>query len=246
LRILMIEGNAERREQFQRRYSQWHLPATLEFCSNIYQAMLELARQQPDLLLVDLESNGINGCIMLNTLVGDSKLWTMHIVILSEYDAATLAERGILPQGTVFFGRTVKAEELRDYLQARCTQQVRSSALQTTAPLPLSEAATPSCKQQGHARLRSPCPCLTAQCRVLPELLAFQRAGVKAQNRVQRAVAQRARQQWHHANITPRADIAARGQTDQRYPSHHAQGAIQRTFILLHFQAPVVIIGLPM
>jgi excisionase family DNA binding protein len=158
LRILMIEGNAERREQFQRRYSQWHLPATLEFCSNIYQAMLELARQQPDLLLVDLESNGINGCIMLNTLVGDSKLWTMHIVILSEYDAATLAERGILPQGTVFFGRTVKAEELRDYLQARCTQQVRSSALQTTAPLPLSEAATPSCKQQGHAPLAQSMP----------------------------------------------------------------------------------------
>lgn len=133
LRVLMVEADAERREQFRSRYSQWHLPATLEFCHNIYQAMLELARHQPDILLVDLESNHINGCVMLNTLVGDPKLWTMHVVILSEDDAAMLAERGILPKGTVFFGRTVKQNELRDYLQARCALQLRSVAVQPAA-----------------------------------------------------------------------------------------------------------------
>lgn len=133
LRVLMIEADIERREQFHRRYAQWHLPATLEFCSNIYQAMLELARHQPDILLVDLESNHINGCVMLNTLVGDPKLWTMHVVILSEEDAATLAERGILPKGTVFFGRTVRQNELRDYLQARCALQLRSVAVEPEA-----------------------------------------------------------------------------------------------------------------
>lgn len=133
LRVLMIEADIERREQFHRRYSQWHLPATLEFCNNIYQAMLELARHQPDILLVDLESNHINGCVMLNTLVGDPKLWTMHVVILSEDDAATLAERGILPKGTVFFGRTVKQNELRDYLQARCALQLRSVPVEPAA-----------------------------------------------------------------------------------------------------------------
>ncbi|MYM37729.1 excisionase family DNA-binding protein [Duganella qianjiadongensis] len=136
LRLLMIEADTERREQFQRRYSQWHLPATLEFCSNIYQAMLELARHQPDILLVDLEDNHINGSVMLNTLVGDPKLWTMHIVILSEQDAATLAERGILPQGTVFFGRTVHPGELRDYLQARCVQQLRNVTAEPAAYQP--------------------------------------------------------------------------------------------------------------
>jgi len=136
LRLLMIDADVERREQFHRRYSQWHLPATLEFCSNIYQAMLELARHQPDILLVDLESNAINGCAMLNTLVGDPKLWTMHIVILSENDAATLVERGILPKGTVFFGRTVPLAELRDYLQTRCTLQLRTTGLEPAANQP--------------------------------------------------------------------------------------------------------------
>lgn len=128
VRLLMIESHPERREQFMRRYLSWHLPARLEFCSNIYQAMLQLARHQPDMLLLDLEHNAINGCALLNTLVGDPKLWTMHIVILSEQEVSTLVERGVLPQGTVFFGRTVKAEELRDYLQARCSQQLRAAS----------------------------------------------------------------------------------------------------------------------
>lgn len=136
LRILMIEGEAERREQFHRRYSHWHLPATLEFSGNIYQAMLELARRQPDILLVDLENNRINGSALLNTLVGDPKLWTMHIVLLSEHDAATLAARGVLPQGTVFFGRTVRADELRDYLQARCALQLRHATMPMPAAAP--------------------------------------------------------------------------------------------------------------
>lgn len=136
LRMLMIEGEAERREQFQRRYSHWHLPATLEFSSNIYLAMLELARRQPDILLVDLENNRINGSALLNTLVGDPKLWTMHIVLLSEHDAATLAARGVLPKGTVFFGRTVRADELRDYLQARCALQLRHAATSMSAAEP--------------------------------------------------------------------------------------------------------------
>lgn len=121
LRVLMIAAQDEERDQFRRRFSQWHLPATLDLCANIYQAMLLLARQQPDVLLLDLEHNPINGCVLLNTLVGDPKLWTVHIAILSELDTATLAARGLLPDGTIFFGRTVKPADLRDYLQMRCS-----------------------------------------------------------------------------------------------------------------------------
>jgi len=131
LRVLMVEAQDQAREQFRRRFSLWHLPATLEMCASIYQAMLVMGRQQPDVLVLDLEQNHIDGCVLLNTLVGDPKLWTMHVVILSEQDAATLTARGILPEGTVFFGRTVRPADLRDYLQMRCSLHSH-----TAAPLP--------------------------------------------------------------------------------------------------------------
>lgn len=131
LRVLMVEAQNLAREQFRRRFSQWHLPATLEMCASIYQALLVLGRQQPDVLVLDLEQNHINGSVLLNTLVGDPKLWPLHVVILSEQDAATLVARGLLPEGTVFFGRTVRPADLRDYLQMRCSLHRHSAA-----PLP--------------------------------------------------------------------------------------------------------------
>lgn len=123
--ILVVEDNPMQRTLYERHIGAWQLPAGLTFCENGYQALLEIARRQPDILLADIVMDGIDGYEVINTIVGDPHLRPMHIAILSGLDEAALAARGGVPPGVVFFSKPVNFDELRGYLRACCAQYER-------------------------------------------------------------------------------------------------------------------------
>jgi excisionase family DNA binding protein len=124
--ILIVEDNPMQRQLYQKQIGSWELGATLGFCDNGYQALLEVARRQPDILLVDIMMEGMDGYELINTLA-DSHLRPMHIAILSGLDRAALQQRGGVPRGVVFFQKPVNYDELRGYLRACCAQVARDA-----------------------------------------------------------------------------------------------------------------------
>jgi excisionase family DNA binding protein len=120
--ILVVEDNAMQRQLYQIHLAAWHLPAHIVFCENGYQALLEIARRQPDIVLTDIVMEGIDGYELLNTIVNDPQLRPMHIAILSALQETDLDERGGLPPGVVFFDKPINYDELRGYLRACCAQ----------------------------------------------------------------------------------------------------------------------------
>lgn len=125
--ILIVEDNPMQRQLYQKQIGGWELPATLGFCDNGYQALLEVARRQPDILLVDIMMEGMDGYELINTLLSDPHLRPMHIAILSGLDSAALQARGGVPRGVVFFQKPVNFDELRGYLRACCAQLARDA-----------------------------------------------------------------------------------------------------------------------
>lgn len=124
--VLVVEDNPMQRALYQKHLAAWNLPAQLVFCENGYQALLEVARRQPDIVVTDIVMDGIDGYELLNTIVNDPQLRPMHIAIVSELDEADLEARGGLPTGVVFFGKPVNYDELRGYLRAGCAQFLRA------------------------------------------------------------------------------------------------------------------------
>ena len=125
--VLIVEDNPMQRQLYQKQIGSWGLPATLAFCDNGYQALLEVARRQPDILLVDIMMEGMDGYELINTILADSHLRPMHIAILSGLDHEALQQRGGVPRGVVFFQKPVNFDELRGYLRACCAQLERDT-----------------------------------------------------------------------------------------------------------------------
>lgn len=125
--ILVVEDNPMQRTLYRKHLSAWNLPAQLVFCENGYQALLEVARRQPDIVVTDIVMDGIDGYELLNTIVNDPQLRPMHIAIVSALGEADLDARGGLPPGVVFFSKPVNYDELRGYLRAGCAQFVRAA-----------------------------------------------------------------------------------------------------------------------
>ncbi|MYN44868.1 response regulator [Pseudoduganella sp. FT93W] len=124
--ILVVEDNPMQRQLYETQIASWNLQATLTFCENGYQALLEIARRQPDIVLADIVMDGIDGYELINTIVADPLLRPMHIAILSGLDPAELQNRGGVPRGVVFFPKPVNYDELRGYLKACCAQHERN------------------------------------------------------------------------------------------------------------------------
>ncbi|MEB0133733.1 response regulator [Actimicrobium sp. CCC2.4] len=127
--ILVIEDNLMQREIYQKQIQSWDLDATLTFCENGYQALIEIARNKPNVLLADIMMDGIDGYEVVTTILGYPDLSDMHIAILSSLTREELGERGGIPNGVVYFGKPVNYDELRGYLRACCAQQHRNLSI---------------------------------------------------------------------------------------------------------------------
>jgi len=123
--ILVIEDNAIQRALYQRQFAAWDLPADFIFCENGYQALLQIARRPPDILLADIVMEGIDGFEVVRTVMTDPELADVSIAILSGLPADELAARGGVPEGVVFFPKPINYDELRGYLRASVAQRAR-------------------------------------------------------------------------------------------------------------------------
>lgn len=126
--ILVIEDNPMERALYQQQIASWGLPASLRFCENGYQALMEIARDQPDILLSDIIMDGIDGYEVIRTILADPLLADMHVAMLSSLPPQALQDRGGVPPGVVFFAKPVNYDELRGYLRACCAAHARRAA----------------------------------------------------------------------------------------------------------------------
>ncbi|MDN2672147.1 MULTISPECIES: response regulator [unclassified Janthinobacterium] len=127
--ILVIEDNPIERALYEKQIGSWGLQADLRFCENGYQALMEIARDQPDILLADIIMEGIDGYEVIRTILADPLLADMHIAMLSSLTPEELQERGGVPPGVVFFAKPVNYDELRGYLRACCAGHARRNSL---------------------------------------------------------------------------------------------------------------------
>ncbi|PJJ17547.1 DNA binding domain-containing protein, excisionase family [Janthinobacterium sp. OK676] len=127
--ILVIEDNPIERALYEKQIGSWGLQADLRFCENGYQALMEIARDQPDILLADIVMEGIDGYEVIRTILADPLLADMHIAMLSSLTQEELEERGGVPPGVVFFAKPVNYDELRGYLRACCAGHARRHSL---------------------------------------------------------------------------------------------------------------------
>lgn len=127
--ILVIEDNKMQREIYEKQISSWNLDASLTFCENGFQALIEIASRKMDIVLADIMMDGIDGYEVIKTILSRPELADINIAILSSLQPEDLDARGGIPPGVVYFSKPVNFDELRGYLRACCAQKARSGRL---------------------------------------------------------------------------------------------------------------------
>ncbi len=122
LRVVVAEDDRIMQRLYMHTFETWGLPLEFRLVESGFDGLLEIGRQQPDLLISDLVMPGLDGFAMISKLRSDPKLAEMDIVVVTGLSPEDIAERGGLPDDVTVYGKPVPFKELKGYIQARLAQ----------------------------------------------------------------------------------------------------------------------------
>lgn len=129
LRVLVAEDDRILQRLYTHTIETWGLPIELNLVESGFSGLLEIGRQQPDLLVSDLIMPGLDGFAMISKLRSDPRLADMDIVVVTGLSKDEIEERGGLPDDVTVYGKPVPFKELKGYVQARIAQLQRRGRL---------------------------------------------------------------------------------------------------------------------
>jgi len=116
--ILVVEDDAALLKLYKAKISNWKLPLRLLTAEDGYEAILKIARERPDLLIVDLNLPRLDGFEVIKRVRKESDFDKTDIIVITGLSPDSFAERGGLPHGVTVLGKPVPFPQLLGFVQA--------------------------------------------------------------------------------------------------------------------------------
>lgn len=116
--VLVLEDDEDMLQLYKMTLAGWNLPIRYAFASSVFEALLEIGRQPPDLLVTDLRISGVDGFEIIKVLRADPVLGTLNIVVVSGLEQHEIEARGGLPPEITVFPKPLSFGSLQGYVRA--------------------------------------------------------------------------------------------------------------------------------
>jgi excisionase family DNA binding protein len=116
--VLVVEDNAMQLALYRKMFALWNLPLRLQFFDSGYEALLSMAGDPPDVLITDIVMDGIDGAMLVRTVMADVRFADMQVAVITSLSASEIAERARFPASVTVFHKPVSGDELRGYLKS--------------------------------------------------------------------------------------------------------------------------------
>jgi len=121
--VLVLEDDEDMLQLYKLTLPGWNLPVNYHFVSSVYEALVEIGRRPPDLLITDLRMSGVDGIEIMKVLRADPVLSALHVIVVSGLEPHEIEERGGLPPDITVFPKPLSFELLQGYVSACLAQR---------------------------------------------------------------------------------------------------------------------------
>lgn len=125
LRVMVVEDDRLLQNIYRETFLTWSLPIDLHVMEHGLDALVEVGREPPDLLIADLRIPGIDGFEMIHRLRENALSSDVAIVVVSALSAKEIAAAGGLPPDVTVYRKPIPFQELHGYVQALIAQRRR-------------------------------------------------------------------------------------------------------------------------
>lgn len=118
LEVLIVEDDLALRSLYEHTIDSWELPIEVSAAADGMEALLMVERKRPDVLIMDLFMEPVDGFHLLRMLRRHREFNDMVIIVATGLDDAEIAEKGGLPKGVVLYRKPVPFEKLQGFIEA--------------------------------------------------------------------------------------------------------------------------------
>lgn len=113
-RVLVVEDNPTVCKFYEAAIKSWGLDIEVVVKQDAFEALLEVGRQVPDLLIADIYMPGMDGLQMIRSLYKSAMLSSDKIILISGLSDEKIEERGGIPSDVQFFTKPINVAKLKD------------------------------------------------------------------------------------------------------------------------------------
>lgn len=117
LKILVVEDDNTLLKLYRIHMTGWNLPIEVMTAANGYDALVLIGREQPDLMIADLNMPGMDGFQMVRSLSSSSFREGMEIVVVTGLDDEDIVTRGGMPPGVRVMHKPIPFVELKSLVE---------------------------------------------------------------------------------------------------------------------------------
>ena len=118
LRVMVVEDDRLLQNIYRETFLTWSLPIDVHVMEHGLDALVEVGREPPDLLIADLRIPGIDGFEMIRRLRDNPLSSDIAIVVVSALGPKEIAASGGLPEDITVYRKPIPFHELHGYVQA--------------------------------------------------------------------------------------------------------------------------------
>lgn len=125
VRVMVVEDDRLLQGIYRETFATWDAPIDVRVVGHGLDALVEVGREPPDLLIADLRIPGIDGFEMIRRLRENPLSSDVAIVVVSALSAREIAAAGGLPPDVTVYRKPIPFHELHGYVQALIAQRRR-------------------------------------------------------------------------------------------------------------------------
>ena len=116
VRVLIAEDEEDQQRLYGARFASWQLPVELIQVGDGYTALLMIAKQRPDVVIMDLRMPRLDGLRAIQSIRSDHDFDDMAIIVVTGVPDNDLAHK--LPPDVMLFRKPVDFRQLQGFMQA--------------------------------------------------------------------------------------------------------------------------------
>lgn len=118
LEVLIVEDDLALRSLYEHTIASWELPIEVSSAGDGMEALLMVERKRPDVLIMDLFMEPVDGFQLLRMLRRHREFNDMVIIVATGLDEAEIEAKGGLPKGVILYRKPVAFEKLQGFIEA--------------------------------------------------------------------------------------------------------------------------------
>lgn len=126
LRVVVVEDDSLLQTIYRETLAEWPMDIDLCVLTHGLDALVEVGREPPDLLIADLRMPGLDGFEMIRRLRENPVASEVAIVVVSALTPEEIQAEGGLPEDVTVYRKPVPFHELHGYMQALIAQRKRA------------------------------------------------------------------------------------------------------------------------